>query len=298
MGNLVGAWVERSVITVEGPDSASYLQGQLSQDVASMNVADSRWSLLLAPSGKTVAWLRVHRVGDEAFVLDLEPAAAPDALARLERFKLRVEVAMSLAVGHQMLSVRSLADAGAGAGADADVVVPAQAASVLVGAPAGSSVGVRGVDLICSDPALIAAPAGMELDPVAVERLRISHGVPTFGVDFDEDTIPAELGPWLVEESVSWTKGCYTGQELVARVDARGNNTPRHLSVLVFDDPGAMVQIGAEVVANTLSDGVVGAVTSSNHGVALSLLKRSVEPDTRVTVGSAEAVVTRVAAKE
>ena len=91
----------------------------------------------------------------------------------------------------------------------------------------------------------------------AYEAVRIECGVPAMGSELTERTIPAEAGQWVIDRSVSFTKGCYTGQELVARIDSRGGNVPRHLRGIVIDaDPPP---VGGVVVA----DGVeVGTLTS------------------------------------
>jgi folate-binding protein YgfZ len=129
------------------------------------------------------------------------------------------------------------------------------------------------------------------------EAVRIEAGVPRMGAEIIDEVMPAELGQWLIDRSVSFTKGCYTGQELVARVDSRGGNVPRHLRGLVVD--GAVVPpAGAEIM---VGDKVVGSVTSSARSaalaatVALGFVHRTVEPPAPVTLrwdgGSAVAVV-------
>lgn len=293
MGNIVGAWFDRSVIAAQGADAASYLQGQLSADVAALPVGGSCWSLLLAPTGKMIAWLRVNRLGEETFAIDLDPAAGEEALARLNRFKLRVDVELTLLEGRRMVSVRGLD------GAAAEPI--GQAATVIVGVVAGASTGVVGYDLITPDETVVALPTGLVFDEEWVEASRVLHGIPAHGREIDDDVIPGELGAWLIEESVSWTKGCYTGQELVARVDSRGNNTPRHLSVLVVTPnaavptdaapPEQVPRVGAEVVA---ADGsVVGVVSSAARGGALALLKRSVGDGDPVSIDDITATATR-----
>lgn len=304
MTNTVLAWFDRSAIVATGPDASSYLHGQLSADIGRLGVGDSAWSLLLAPTGKMVAWLRVNRTGEESFVLDLDPAAGEEALARLMRFKLRVDVDLSLETGYRMLSVRSVGEPGresgddtaamtaAGEEAATDAGAPEQPEGVLVGVAPGRTVGVVGYDLIARTPSLIIAPAAASEDPSAVEADRIAHGIPAHGAEIDTDVIPGELGGWLVEESVSWTKGCYTGQELVARVDSRGNNTPRHLSILTFAQDSVKVPYGVGVVD---ADGkVVGSVTSTSGGRALALLKRSVEPGSTVSIEGHQATTERM----
>ena len=93
-------------------------------------------------------------------------------------------------------------------------------------------------------------PQGVrEVGPEALNAVRVEAGWPAMGAelgpDLDPLVIPAEAGPWLVDASVSFTKGCYTGQELVARVDSRGSNTPRHLRGLVVSTDVAPVMSGS-----------------------------------------------------
>jgi folate-binding Fe-S cluster repair protein YgfZ len=88
----------RDVVTVTGPDAATYLQGQLSQDVAGLAVGDVAWTFVLQPQGKVDTWARVDRAGPETFRLDTDPGAGEGLVARLERFKLRTAVTLSLAV--------------------------------------------------------------------------------------------------------------------------------------------------------------------------------------------------------
>jgi folate-binding protein YgfZ len=135
-----------------------------------------------------------------------------------------------------------------------------------------------------------AEPAGAgphdEAEASRAEASRIEAGVPKFGAEIVDDVIPAELGRWLIDASVSFTKGCYTGQELVARVDSRGGNVPRHLRGLVVtgDD---VPPVGAEIV---VGDKIVGSVTSSATSVAfgapiaLGFVHRTVDPPAIVTL--------------
>jgi folate-binding protein YgfZ len=123
----------------------------------------------------------------------------------------------------------------------------------------------------------------VELDRDGYEQLRIEYGVPVMGAELTEDTIPAEAGDWVVATSVSFTKGCFTGQELVARIDSRGGNVPRHLRVLDVDGPTPAP--GTDVV---LDGDVVGRVTSAAGAVALAYIKRSVTPPASVTLGDGD----------
>jgi tRNA-modifying protein YgfZ len=254
------ARIARDVVTVSGPDAVTYLQGQLSQDVAALGVGDAAWSFVLQPQGKVDTWMRVDRAGPETFRLDTDPGAGAGLVARLERFKLRTKVDMALTPDVPVLAVRG--------------------AEVLDGVPCGWP-GVVGSDVFDADPS--ALPTDLPVDAVAVDagaydEQRIRAGVPAMGAEATEDTIPAELGQWVIDASVSFTKGCYTGQELVARIDSRGGNVPRHLRGLV--GPGLAVGAPVEV-----GDREVGVVTSASGEVGLAFLHRSVEVPADVTVG-------------
>jgi folate-binding protein YgfZ len=121
------------------------------------------------------------------------------------------------------------------------------------------------------------------LDPVVVdddgsggddhEARRIAAGVPRMGREVSEATIPAELGQWVIDESVSFTKGCFTGQELVARIDSRGGNVPRHLRVIDVDGDAAPPPGAALTVDGTPA----GTLTSVAGATALAFVPRAVE---------------------
>ena len=254
----VGATVvERDVVRIEGPDAEAYLQGQLSQDVARLEVGESAWTFVLQPQGKVDAWFRLSRVGDDAFEADVDPGAGEAVLARLQRFLLRTKAELSLTTV-PMVAVRGAAE----------VDVPEGARALDPAWP-----GIDGVDLLGTD----VVPEGVDTwSAEELERTRIESGVPAMGSELTESTIPAEAG--VVERSVSFTKGCFTGQELVARIDSRGGKVPRHLRGLVTD--GAL-PVGADVVV----DGkVVGQVTSSVPDRALAYVGRAVEPPAEATV--------------
>lgn len=240
--------IERDVITATGPETEAFLQGQLSQDVAAMAVGEAKPSFLLQPMGKVDAWLRVTRTADDAFVLDVEAGHGEATLARLNRFKLRTKSDLVLET-QSTKAVRSVTA----------VEAPAGAVAVSWGAISGYD--VFGVDRLDPDE--------REASAADYETLRLLAGVPAMGSELTEDTIPAEAG--VVDESVSFTKGCYTGQELVARIDSRGGNVPKHLRAVIAD--GAL-SVGDPVIV----DGdEVGTITSASGGVALAYVKRAVE---------------------
>ncbi|MEM9518489.1 MAG: hypothetical protein AAGA37_04155 [Actinomycetota bacterium] len=133
------------------------------------------------------------------------------------------------------------------------------------------------------------------LDDPSNERQRILAGLPRMGAELTENTIPGEGGQRLIDLSVSFTKGCYTGQELVARIDSRGGNVPRPIRVLqavgdtaVGDTAVGDIAVGDEV---RFGEQVVGVVTSAAGDVALAPVMRKVELGDRVEVGSVVATV-------
>jgi folate-binding protein YgfZ len=284
MPALEARLVPRDVLEVSGADAVSYLQGQCSQDVAGLAEGASAEALLLSPQGKVDAWVRCTRTGPEAFVLDTEAGQGPAVVARLERFRLRTKVEIRPMVW-RCLALRGSVDVAA-------LPVPP-------GSPGGPAVvaalswpGRSGLDLLGPAPDGDSEltgwlPAGAVLvGAEAWEAARIAAGIPAVGAEVTGATIPAEVG--LVERTVSFTKGCYTGQELVARLDARGSKVARRLCGLVVE--GAEVPPVGAAVWTADGDHEVGPVTSSawsagrSGPVALAVLHRRVEPPTPVVI--------------
>jgi folate-binding protein YgfZ len=268
--------IARDVVRVAGPDAVAYLQGQLSQDVAGLAVGSSAWSFVLQPAGKVDAWLRVTRAGDDELVLDVAGGHGDVVLSRLRRFLLRTKADVD------PLDWRAVALRGPGAGAAADEGL----ADLRV--PAGWP-RVEGVDLLGPD---VRAPLSVTtVDDVSYESLRIRCGVPAMGAELTEATIPAEVGQRVIDTSVSFTKGCFTGQELVARIDSRGGNVPRHLRGLevvgaVTPEPGAAVVVAGDEVGRVTSaaprPGAAGTV-------ALAVVRRAVTPPAAAEVVAGDA---------
>lgn len=263
MTSMFAWWIERDVVRVIGPDAAPYLQGQVSQDIEAMTPGDIRWTLILSPAGKVDAWARVARISDDEFVLDVDGGWGEATAGRLNRFKLRTKAEIETVQGWRCLAVRG-------------TVVDSPAARPIVWP------GVDGVDLLGAD---VETPTGIPIVD-GYERARIAAGVPALGRELTEATIPVEAGQWLIDASVSFTKGCYTGQELVARIDARGGTAPRPIRGVRV---AGRVDVDADVVG---ADGrPAGRLTSvwfdaaSDETIALAPLARAVAPPAPVTVG-------------
>jgi folate-binding protein YgfZ len=270
------AWtpLARDVLVVEGPDALSYLQGQLSQDLTAVAAGSSAESLLLSPQGKMVAFVRASVFAPDRVVIDTAAGAGEAVRERLARFRLRVKADL-VPVRWQGVAMRGPRSEAAVA-AIAENRRPELTASVAYP-------GLIGTDAFFEelppDAEVVAATGTVASDPAAFEVARIEAGMPAMGPEIGESTIPHETG--LVERTVSFTKGCYTGQELVARIDARGGNTPRRLRGVELAAGTATVPAGAAIV---VGERTVGAVTSvawsprTGASVALAYVRREVTP--------------------
>jgi folate-binding protein YgfZ len=250
--------VARDVLEVTGPDATDFLQGQLSQDIADLQPGGSAWSFLLQPQGKVDALLRVTRRDADRWILDVDGDYGDAVKARLERFKLRVKCDID-PLPWQCIALRGGGVVGwLGDALALDAAWPLH----------------NGYDLLGPSPA---PPSGVQPGTEGeYERLRIEAGWPRMGTELNDKTIPTETG--LVPRTVSFTKGCFTGQELVARIDSRGGNVPRHLRGLALQSEAP---VGASVVVDEKQ---VGEVTSVAGDRALAYVGRAVEPPADATV--------------
>jgi tRNA-modifying protein YgfZ len=291
----------RDVLAVRGPDAEAYLQGQLSQDVAALAVGASADALLLEPDGKLSALLRVTRTDGQGFVLDVDAGYGDAVVARLRRFLLRSKVEL------ERLAWRDLSLRGTGVPEAAAGLLTVLAERGVLALPFEWN-GWSGVDLLGPEdvvlaPEAAALPAGVRAcGPEAVEACRIVSGLPAMGTELTNKTIAAEAG--LVARTVSFTKGCYTGQELVARIDSRGSNVARRLVGVVAPagDGTALARgmtlHGGEAPADdgAAADKVAGSITSAAWSaelgawVALGYLHRTVAAPGPVRVRSGDGV--------
>jgi tRNA-modifying protein YgfZ len=240
------------VVTVEGPDAVSYLQSLVSQDVEPLPDGGHTRSLLLQPQGKLTAVFDLFRVSSELVVLVTDEGYGPVLADALNRFRIRVKAEVVDRTGTW-------------------AVLSVEGEPPITGPP--EEVARRRDELVAGGATLG--------DADDFERARIEAGVPRLGVDIDEKTIPQEA--FLERDTVSFTKGCFLGQELVCRIDTRGhvNRYLRRVAVA-----GAVPPVGAEVLAE--NDKVAGTLTSvaatSDGAIALAILRREVEPPVDVTI--------------
>jgi folate-binding protein YgfZ len=285
MVSSVVARVERDVVAVWGPDATTFLQSLLSQDLDPVAVGGSAHALLLEPRGKLVVDLRAAHVGDDEWWCVCEPGFGAVLAAGLKRFKIRVKVDIE----DRSADVAAIALRGADA-IDLHATVLRPDGSVTVRVDWGETPGVE----VLGAPAAIETVAqelvnagAVEISADAYEAMRIEAGTPRQGFDIDETTIAQEA--FLERDAVSFTKGCFLGQELVCRIDTRGH-VNRLLRRLRADTP---MERGTTVVAEGKE---VGIVTSTAGTVALAMLRRQVEPGAAVTAGTVTATVEAVVA--
>lgn len=237
----------RDAIRVSGPDAVTYLHSQLSQDLRPLAVGSSTWAFLLQPTGRVDALVRVTRGGDDELVLDTDAGFGEVVAARVLRFRIRVRADVE---PFTMACIAVRPEPGDG---ELDVLP-------------GAVVAWGGGFDLCGDA--VPAPDCREAGSAELEAARIEARWPAMGAEIvPGETIPAELG--LNDVAVSFTKGCYPGQELVERMDSRASSAPRLLQLV--DVPAGTVP-GADLVVG--SD-VAGTVTSVQGTRALALVKRS-----------------------
>lgn len=246
------------LVWFSGTDALRFLNDIISQELGDMEPGEARRSLLLAPQGKLDFVLWVLREEDRIGLVT-DSGRGEELMSALGRYRIRVDV---------------------------DIAAEPDDVWVVVGVWDGFDLSWPGVErhLVIGE-----RPDLTKMGEDEYERLRVTAGEPRWGVDVDDGTIPHESG--LVQASVDFTKGCFLGQELVARIDSRGGNTPRHLRQLESD---GRVNVGDAV---TLGGDEVGTVTSAAGDIGLAMLKRSVSVGDEVEVGGRSAVVRDLPAK-
>jgi folate-binding protein YgfZ len=246
------------LLVVEGPDARKFLNGLLSQDLDQIQPDRAVRSFLLGPKGKLRALLWVY--GKDGWVGLVTDAGIGDRVADdLNHFKIRVKVTI-----HRPVPLTT---------------VVGNLPEGAVAAPMGNV--ERG---FVDGP--VAAPF---MSRQEWETLRVEAREPVMDRDVDESAIPHETG--LVEQSVSFEKGCYLGQELVARMDSRGGKANHLLRRLALEGPveaAAEVRSGPDVVGKVTTAGF--SIARSAH-IGLGLVHRSIEPGAPVTIGPVAGVV-------
>jgi folate-binding protein YgfZ len=264
---------ERGKLLLTGADVADFLQGQVSNDVEGLEPGRGCYATLLTAKGKIRCDMRILR-GADWFLLDCEPQALPVLEHMVRVYSIGRDVKSSR-------DERGLWSILGPAARDAlDDPPPAEEHAHSQGALGVYAATDLGVDVIGERPDLPDAPAEV------AECLRIESGRPRLGYELGDDVIPQEAA--LNERAVSFTKGCYVGQETVARLFYKGKPN-RHLRGLRLSEPaerGQTVATGEREVGR-----IASTCISPTHGpIALALLRREASPGDSVQVGEAGAV--------
>jgi folate-binding protein YgfZ len=288
---------ERRLLTCRGPDAAAYVHDQLTNDIDSLAPGEGCYAALLDRKGRMQADLRVLRIAEGELLLDSGQEGREALGVHLGRYRVGRDVEFrDLADSHAVLSVIGPAAATA---TQVGPLAPEHAhREVTIAARTARAVATDlGIDLICARSDLEAIEAALgeagaeRVDAGAAEIVRVESGRPRFGREMTTETIPEEAG--INERAVSFTKGCYIGQETVARLHYKGKPN-RHLRGLRLSEP---VEAGASVRLGDRELGRIGtAVLSPAHGpIALAILRREAEPGATVAIdadgGAVEAAV-------
>ena len=280
---------DRGKLALAGSAGKDFLQGQVSNDVESLSAGEGCYAAFLTPKGKMLGDLRILDAGDE-LLLDTERVALQELFNMIRRFSIGYDVEL-----HKRTVQRGLFSL-LGPGAEAVIggagsLAEAEHAHAVVSIGGVGARAIRtdvGVDLLCDaadSEALLAAvteAGAMPVSEAVAECVRVEHGRPRYGIDLDDSVIPQEAG--LNERAVSFTKGCYVGQETVARLYYRGkpNRRLQGLRLSAAASPGDELVFEGRVV------GRVGSVALSPRfgPIALGLVRREAPLGAVVQLGS------------
>jgi tRNA-modifying protein YgfZ len=294
---------ERGKLALIGSGAIEFLNGQVTNELAELRAGEGRYAAFLTHKGKMLGDLRILAVANGSadedseiapteLLLDTERAALQELFDMIRRFKVGYDVELHKRTLERGLL--SLIGPESARVAGAEGLPEAEHANAPVELDGIAALAIRtdvGIDLFCEAGdterlgAALRARGAQPVSEQAAECVRVERGRPRFGLDIDQTTIPQEAG--LNERAVSFTKGCYVGQETVARLYWKGKPN-RHLRGLRLSAPastGDQLYLGERVV------GQVGSFAlSPHHGpIALALVRREAEPGATVLVGDAAA---------
>lgn len=285
---------KRGKLIVSGAEAAEYLQGQLTSDVEALPPGEGQYAALLDRKGHMQADMRVLRISAEEIWIDTEPEGIEAARRHLEMHKIGREVAIAdltaerailSLIGPRSVEIASTAALPEDSFAETSI---AGTGCLAVGTAGGIDLIAKSVEVERLREALVeagAVPVGVE----AAEVLRVEAGTPRFGAEMSAETMPAEAG--IVERAVSFTKGCYIGQEPVARLHYKGrpNRHLRGLELSAPATPGESLRLGEKEVGRIGS----ACVSPARGPIALAIVRREAEPGAELAVGE-DGVTARV----
>lgn len=278
---------ERGKLTVRGADAADYLQGQLTNDIEALGPDQGCYAALLERKGHIQGDMRVLRLSSGEIWLDLEPDPAPTVLGHLSTYSIGREVEIEDV--SDRWAITSLIGPRAGEISGFEGLQPEHAQRIrdwdgvevlAVATDAGLDLITRSDQLEPLRKLLITAGAA-EVSEDAAEIVRVESGRPRFGIEITPEVMPAEVG--IVDRAVDFEKGCYIGQEPVARLHYRGKPN-RRLCGLRLSDPA---RGGEALVLEEREVGSVGTacVSPALGPIALAVVRREAEPGATLRVG-------------
>jgi folate-binding protein YgfZ len=290
---------ERGKLALTGKDAVEFLNGQVTNELLDLGGGEGRYAAFLTHKGMMCGDLRVLAAGEPGeppseLLLDTERVALQALFDMIRRFSVGYEVQLHKRTLESslfsLIGPLSASVAAQAAGIELDALPTSEHAHLaahIANRPARLIKTEEGLDVLCAaaerEEALQAlmASGAQTVSEQAAEVLRVERGRPRYGLDIDERTIPQEAG--LNERAVSFTKGCYVGQETVARLYYKGKPN-RHLRGLRFTEPvasGAQLRLGERPVGH-----VGSSVLSPSFGpIGLALVRREAEPRSMLRVG-------------
>jgi folate-binding protein YgfZ len=281
----------RGHVLVTGPEARSFLQALVSADLDPLGPGSGTRSLLLTPQGKLDVAFRLLAVDDDAW-LDCDPGLGAQLATSLDRFRIRVKAeVIDRSAQFDMLSVVGGPEVAAVLDVDLAAVhdhVARDDARVARTEHGFDILGPRAA--VAEWKARLTAEGVPSVDPLVYDAWRIERGIPVQPFDIDERTIPQEAE--LEVDAVSFTKGCFLGQELVCRIDSRGhvNRFLRRIENIEgeWPEPGAEVLVDGKVVGSLTSVAAADVPTG-----ALGYVRREIEPPAAVELRLASGATAR-----
>ena len=276
----------RGKLRVTGSEAAEYLQGQLTNDIEVLAPGEGCYAALLDRKGHMQADMRVLVVDEEKIWIDTEPEAIAAAKRHLEMYKIGRDADV-VDAGDERAIVSLIGPRSAELAGSSPLPEYCHEEITINGIECPAVGTALGIDLIPQAEdrerliAALADAGAPEVSADAGEILRIESGTPRFGSEMDTATMPAEVG--IVSSAVNFEKGCYIGQETVARLHYKGKPN-RHLRGLRLSTPvgpGATLSLGEKEV------GKLGGscVSPAHEAIGLAIVRREAEPGTELLVG-------------
>ncbi len=280
---------ERGKLALTGADAKAFLQGQVSNDVEALTPGTGCYAAFLTPKGKMLGDLRILDAGDE-ILLDTERVALQELFNMIRRFsvgyalelhKRTLQRGLLSLLGPEAETVAGAGELGDGRGLPCRRL-RSTASRRARSAPTWASTCSATPRTPRRSPARSTARGAQPASETVADCVRVEHGRPRYGVDLDDSVIPQEAD--LNDRAVSFTKGCYVGQETVARLFYRGKPN-RQLRGLRLSAP---VESGAEITFGDRVVGRLGSVAESPAlgAIALALVRREAPPGSDVVVGA------------